>query len=108
MLFLPGDSSPEEWVWQILRLQLDDCADRLGTSPSNLSGIMDQIDSVYDSSSDRPSRIAKVKIDNLGERLRQDMQAICRVAARSESPRIESDIQPLVEGIEDAILAWRS
>ena len=108
VLYLPGDDAPEIWVWERLRRSTDGEARELGVDSSGLSERMKSLDSIYDPASDRPSEIAKTKLRNLAEPLGRDVPDVCRAVARREAGRGESDIQPLVEGLEGALLRWRA
>ena len=107
VLFLPGDGAPETWVWKKLRDFSEAESAHLGTTQANLSNSMNQLDAVYNSASDPPSEIAKSKFSSLCERLNREAPEVCRVIARLEAERKESDIQPLVESLQDTLLAWR-
>ena len=107
VLFLPGRAAPEVWVWERLR-QSPEGARELSIDPAELFGRMNRLDSVYDSASDHPSQIAKTKLRGLSEPLGWDAPDICRLVARLEAGRKESDIQPLVEGLANALLQWRA
>ena len=107
VLFLPGRAAPEVWVWDRLR-QSSEGARELNIDPAELFERMNRLASVYDSASDRPSQIAKTKLRGLSEPLGWDAPDICRVVARLEAGRRESDIQPLVEGLANALLQWRA
>ena len=107
VLFLPGRAAPEVWVWDRLR-QSWEGAKELSIDPDELFGRMNRLDSVYDSASDHPSQIAKTKLRGLSEPLGWDAPDICRLVARLEAGRKESDIQPLVEGLANALLQWRA
>ncbi len=108
VLFLPSADSPERWVWRRLRQHCDEVVSRLGVLPTDLVGRMDGLDSVYDSASDPPAQIAKSKLRDLAESLDRDVPSVSRIVAQIEADRRESDIQPLVEGLEDALAQWRS
>ena len=108
VLFLPGRDAPEVWIWDTLRRNTDAAAGELGLAPGDLSERMARLDSVYDSASDRPSEIAKSKLRSLSEALDWSVPDVCRVVARLEAGRKESDIQPLVEGLQSALLQWRA
>ena len=108
VLFLPGRDAPESWVWDGLRRLPVGSTVELGTEPGDLSERMSRLDSIYDSASDRPARIAKTKLHGLAEPLGRSAPELCRVVARLEAGRKESDIQPLVEGLESALLQWRA
>ena len=107
VLFLPGRTAPEVWVWEQLR-QSSGGARELSMDPAELFERMSRLDSVYDSASDRPSQIAKTKLRGLSEPLGWDAPDICRVVARLEASRKESAVQPLVEGLTNALLQWRA
>ena len=107
VLFLPGSGAPESWVWEKLQDNSDAVAADLGTAQANLSNLMNQLDAVYDTASDSPQQIAKSKFSSLCEYLDREAPEVCRVVARREAGRKESDIQPLVENLQDILLAWR-
>jgi len=108
VLFLPGGDAPEIWVWDRLRKHPTDASVDPSIRRDDLRAQMNELDSVYDSASDTPARIAKTKLRVLGERLKRPAPQICRSVARSEAGRPESDIQPLVEELENVLLRWRS
>ncbi len=107
VFFLPGRTSPEIWIWDRLRQNLNEGAMELNLNPTGLSNRMIQQNSVYDSASDRDSEIAKAKLNGLADPLSRSTSDICRAVARLEAKRDESDIQPLVEGLEGTLLQWR-
>ena len=108
VFFLPGRAAPEVWVWDTLRQNPDGIAEELGTDLQDLSQRMYRLDSIYDSASDEPSQITKIKLRGLGDSLGWSVPDICRIVARRESSRKASDIQPLVEGLDSALLSWRA
>ena len=107
LFFLPGRHAPEIWVWERLR-DAPGVSEALGVSAGELSTTMQQLDSIYDSASDSPSEIVKAKLRALSENLERSSQDVCRVVARQEAGRKESGVQPLVEGLENAVLQWRA
>ncbi len=107
ILFLPGKGTPESWVWEILRSIPDLNASQLGTNPRDLSELMSQLDSLYDSASESSSEIAKSKFRSLSDYLRRDTPEICRIVAQLEASRRESDIQPLVDNLLGILRQWR-
>ena len=107
--YLPGDQAPEMWVWQ--RLQGEGqpvLAAALGIEPGKLRARMDRLDAIFDSASDSPQTIAKAKMHSLADALERDLPEVCRVVARLEASRNDSDIQPLARELEEALLRWRS
>lgn len=107
VLFLPGNGAPEIWIWEVLGRNIESGSKDLGIAEVELSERMNQANSVYDSASDTPSEIAKFKLRMLSDSLDRDPPDICRLVSRLEANRKDSDIQPLVEGLEDALLEWR-
>ncbi len=108
VLFLPGDHAPEYWVWNCLTAAPDSWAPYLGSDGDHLKKTLNQLNALFDRASDTPSQIAKHKMHNLAENLRQDASSICRTVAKEESKNKSSDIQPLVKQLEDLVLAWRA
>ena len=108
VLYLPGGDAPEIWVWDRLRQNSDETASALSITPTNLTERMNRLDAVYNSASDRPSEIVKAKLRGLSDELGWDTPDICRAVARLEAARRESDIQPLLDRLVDAIGRWRA
>ncbi|MCY4391977.1 MAG: AAA family ATPase [Chloroflexi bacterium] len=108
VLFLPSRDAPETWVWDRLRQRTEGMAGELGLLAKDLTTHMDRLDATYDSASDPPSQIAKSKLRALADLLARDAAGVGRIVARVEAGLNESDIQPLVEGLRDALAQWRS
>ncbi len=107
VFFLPGDA-PEIWVWRALRNFTPEEAAELGLQPDNLAARMNQLDSIYDSASDSPAQIAKTKLHGLAEVRGRRAPDVARLVGRLETRKSESDIQPLTEELENALLRWRA
>ena len=107
VLFIPGRQAPEVWVWEVLANNAALCAPELGISQGQLHELINQANAVYDSASDTPSEIAKSKLRTLADSVQRDSPNICRIVARLEATQKDSDIQPLVEGLKNALLDWR-
>ena len=108
ILFLPGKESPESWLWDRLKTIRSDVVDvQLGIDHRSLLTKMNQLDAIYDAASDSPAEIAKSKFRNLSENLNREAPEVCRILARLEAERKESDIQPFVEELQTILLLWR-
>ena len=107
VFFLPGSGAPELWVWDRMRHAVAEVAKELGIAAGDLSERLQRFDSVYDSASDSPGEIAKTKLRELAETLNRSAADICRIVARLEARRAESDVQLLVESLEKVVLRWR-
>ncbi len=107
VFFLPGAEAPETWIWNALRRDPERHATDLGIDRADLVERMNRLDAVYDTASDRPGEIAKTKLHELAEPHGWTPPDIARAVARLESGRKDSDIQPLLDGLRDALLEWR-
>ena len=107
VFYLPSDMPPEAWVWERLKSKPDFWARHLHTTAENLAGALANIDAIYASASDTANNIAKQKMRNLEEKLRQEAATICRTVARVEVSNPNSDIQPLVGELKGALARWR-
>lgn len=106
ILFLPGNGAPENWVWEKLQQISAVDAAQLGTNPGVLSNLMDQLDATYAAVSESPET-PKSKFRSLSEHLSREAPEVCRILARLEADRKESDIQPFVEELQRILLEWR-
>lgn len=106
VFFLPG-GPPEAWVWQALQRLSAEEARGLGLSKGEITAKLSQLDALYDSASDSPSRIAKTKLHQLTDNLGRSEPELARAVGRLEAEKQQSDIQPLVENLKDALLRWR-
>lgn len=110
VLFLPGKTSPEAWVWDRLAsgINVDTISEELGSAPGDMETIVNQLNSTYDSASDTPSQIAKSKLYGFAQSVGRDAPDVSRIVARLEAGRKESDIQPLTDALRDALTQWRA
>lgn len=108
VFFLPGEAAPESWAWDRLRRDGGGMAADLGCDREGFSNQMSRLDALYDSASDSSAEIAKYKLQGLADDRHRSPSDICRVVARREAERPESDIQPLVESLENVLLRWRA
>ena len=106
VLFLPGKGVPENWIWEKLQQISDADAAQLGTNPRVLSTLMNQLDATYAPVSGSPET-PKIKFRALSEQLSREAPDVCRIVARLEAGRKESDIQPFLEGLLQILLQWR-
>ena len=107
ILFLPSSGAPESWVLEKLHQHLGVHASRLEIDPGDLSNLLNRLDAIYASASDRSSEIAKNKFRSLSDSLHREPSEICRIVARLEAGRPTSDIQPLVGDLRGILRQWR-
>ena len=108
VVFLPGEDAPEVWVWKKLEDLLDESAKDLGIASGDFYRQMSRLNALYDVAVDSPAAIAKAKLYDLSEVVDRPNTEICRMVARREAGRPASDIQPLVEYLDEAFREWRS
>lgn len=106
VLFLPGKEGPENWIWGKLQQISDPDTAQLGTNPGVLSTLMNQLDATYAPVSGSPET-PKIKFRTLSEQLSREAPEVCRIVARLETGRKESDIQPFLEDLLQILLQWR-
>ena len=82
-------------------------APELGVTAAELAENLDRIEKVYAHASDTRAEIAKSELRTLADILRRQVPEICRLTARLESRRPESDLQPLVDRVDDELEKWR-
>ncbi len=107
VFFLPGDSTPEAWVWEKLR-SAPDAARLLGVEPNDLAKQTRRLEAAFDHTSGKPSEAAKYKVENLAESFRRSSADLCRLVASMEAKREASQVQPLMRDLTDAVNRWRS
>lgn len=107
VLFLPGDDTPEAWVWQQMQQNAQDTARELSINKDDLINHLTRLNSIYDSASDSQAEIAKNKLYDLSENLNRNTPDICRIVSRLETRNPTSKIQPLTEELENTLITWR-
>ena len=107
-MYLPGNCSPEEWIWERLGQKAEQWAQSLGADPGNLIVEIKKLDATYAMASDPQAAVTKTKLSSLATSLNTDSADICRKIARLETEDNNSEIQPLVSRLTDILQKWRS
>lgn len=107
VFFLPGRQGPEAWAWDRLRQCGDEYASAFGIDANDLARRMRRIDAIHDHASGRPSAIAKLKMAALAEFLDRGVSDLCRAFVGVEAHQRDSDVQPLMRDLTDAVNDWR-
>lgn len=103
-LFLPGDDSPEQWLWHILRANTDDYAVRLGLAPADLMTLMDGVERLGEGAV-RQHAPGKVALAALSHDLERTVADIARIVGQEEAS--SHRLAELVVGLKDQITTWR-
>ena len=107
VFFLPGRDGPEAWAWNRLRDGDDGNAAALGIDANDLARRIRRIDSIHNNTSGGPSEVAKYKMDALAELLSRNVSDLCRAFMAVEVQRDDSEVQPLLRDLTDAVNDWR-
>ena len=105
-LFLPGDSSPEKWIWDKLKAESEAYAKGLGITESYLIVNLREIDQMLQGSLDKLDP-AKHALDSLSDILSRPAEDIARVVARREAEKSQGSVAVFLASLEDQITAWR-
>lgn len=108
VLFLPGESGPEVWVWERLTIRLSEAAPQLGIDPANLATEISRIDAIYSPAGDTQAEIAKTKLYDLADTLDRSVPEVCRLVIRLEAADEASEVQTLLEDLDDTLQQWRA
>ena len=87
VVFLPGEGSPEQWVWQRLEHDPDLAAEPLGMGTGALQDRIRQLNSTYDSASNSDAAIAKEKLYMLAEQWCEQFSRYQRAGAVAPAGR---------------------
>jgi predicted ATP-binding protein involved in virulence len=107
-LFLPSDTAPEIWAWNVIKTNLQDYSQIFGLDAAALDQAIKEIDQMYESAADKPSNIAKNKFVSLGERLRRGVELIFRTIARTEAEANRGEMSTFLLELESLVNLWRS
>ena len=105
VLFLPGDGSPEQWLWDTVRERPDAYAERLGLSAADMQRSMRHLERLVDGAVQQREDMAKVAIRSLAHRLQRMVPEVARIVGRHEA-RTQA-LYELVYGLKKLIEQWR-
>ena len=103
-LFLPGDDSPEQWLWETLKAKSDDYAVRLGLAPADLKKQMQDLERLEEGAIQQHSH-GKVALAALSHDLERTVADIARIVGREEAN--SHRLAEFVAGLKDQLNAWR-
>ena len=103
-LFLPGDASPEQWLWDSIRRRPDDYATRLGLTATDLGQKMRNVQRLVEGAV-RRSEEAKAAVGALADDLDRTVPDLARIIGQREA---EANAMPeLLVALTEQINAWR-
>ena len=104
LLFLPGDSPPEQWLWDAVRKRPDDYASRLGLTAADMKKSMDDLKRLFNGRVQQRDA-AKVSITALADRLERTVPDVARIVGQREAER--NAMPELLAGLRTLIERWR-
>jgi predicted ATPase len=108
LFFLPGTDSPEQWLWKSLSKQSEQYAEKLGTSSDVLRHEMEQLERVFEATTDKVSEVSKNRLYVLLEGLGREIEDVCRIVARDEASNPRGSLIEFKTNLNDAIRDWRT
>ena len=104
-LFLPGDASPEHWLWGIVRARPDDYADTFGLAAADLKTMTDRVANLVEGAVQQRDA-AKAALGALADDLGRTVPDIARSVGRREA---ENGAMPdLLLALREQIGRWRN
>ena len=104
-LFLPGDASPEQWLWEVLRARTDEFAATFGHAAADMRKMMDRAAALGEGAVQQHDT-AKAALGIFAADIRQTVPEIARSVGRSEAKN--KSIPELLLGLKEQIGRWRS
>ena len=103
-LFLPGDASPEQWLWEILRVRPDEFAGMFGLAGADMRKMTVQAEKLGEGAV-KQADAAKAALGIFAADIQRTVPEIARVVGRSEAEG--NTIPELKRGLEEQIALWR-
>ena len=104
-LFLPGNASPEQWLWGILRARPEDYADTFGLAEADIRMIVDRVTNLV-AGRVQQQDAAKTAFGVFAEEINRSVPDVARIVGRMEAET--GAIPELLRGMADHISRWRA
>ena len=103
-LFLPGDGSPEQWLWNILRARPNDYADTFGLAAADMKAMTDRVIHLGEGAVQQRD-VAKAALGIFAEDIQRTVPEIARSVGRREAEN--NAIPEFVLALKEQIDRWR-
>ena len=103
-LFLPGDASPEQWLWDILRARPEDYADTFGLAVVDMDAMTARLMNLCEGAVQQRDA-AKAAMGIFADEIQRTVPEIARIVGRSEAKR--NAIPECVLMLKEQIGRWR-
>lgn len=107
VVFLPGHSAPETWIWACITANVEDYAGVFSVPAEELRAQLARLTSLYDAASDHEVAKAKERFYSLcAQFLNRDQSEVARLVGHREAER--GDLHAVTDTLELAVHEWRS
>ena len=103
-LFLPGETPPEQWLWDIVGGQADDYAPRLSLTPADMQRKMRDLEQLVGGAVQQRDS-AKTALTTFAADLDRTVPEIARIVGQREAER--NAIPELLVDLKEQVSAWR-
>ena len=103
-LFLPGETSPEQWLWEIIRTRPNDYALAFGLSVADMRSMTDRVAQLVEGALQQRDR-AKAAVQAFAEDIEGTVPEIARRVARSEAN--SKEMTEFLTALREQISSWR-
>lgn len=107
LLFLPGDSLPEEWLWNAIKENTSKYGALLAIGQAQLENALQEAESILSGATTSESERQKGQWQFLAERLQKPETEIARLVARQNTEE-RGEIIDFATDLEDEIRDWRN
>jgi len=105
-LFLPGNGSPEEWIWRTIERDKEGYAEAIGTSATDLAQQNAKMERLFQAT-DKQQETYKNMLRGFAEGLRRSEYEVARIVGRREAERNSGEIAAFTISLEEQIARWR-
>ena len=104
VLFLPGNGSPEQWIWGTLKNSHSTYAEELGMPDllQNINNIEKMVEGVV-----RQNKPVKVALSELAETTERNKTEIARIVGKIEAQNPNGEVRVFLAEFEERLKAWR-
>ena len=107
LLFLPGDSLPEEWLWNAIKENTSKYGALLAIGQAQLENALQEAEAILSGATTSESERQKGQLQFLAERLQKPETEIARLVARQNTEE-RGEIIDFATDLEDEIRDWRN
>ena len=104
-LFLPGKTSPEQWLWKILHARAGDYAGTLGLTVADMTTMTQRVMNLVAGAVHRRDE-AKTALGAFADEIGRTVPDIARAVGKVEAEN--NTIPELLAGLEEQIARWRN